>query len=96
MTYFSQGINRIWYRASNFKTAVDVKIRLKESTNGNVIELTLEELGDGEGLYFVDFNFDKRGSWVGVVYENGVRMTSEIFNVDIIPGIVRHITRTGS
>lgn len=87
IVYFDEGVNRVWYKPANFQTGLAVTIRLYDPDLKLRVPTQFTEFQ--EGLYYVDFNFDKRGSWIGIVYENGVKVTSDTFSVGMSrPGIV--------
>lgn len=91
--YFDEGINRVWYRPTGFRIGLNVQLQLWNSNLNKKNLQTFIELE--EGLYYLDYNFDQRGTWVGIVYENGVKVGSSTFGIGIQwPGIVRYIKRT--
>ena len=90
VVFFDGGINRVWYRPVNFLEGLDVKLRLwdPDLIKKDLIDFTELE----EGLYYLDYSFNKRGSWIGIVYEDEVKVTSTTFNIGMRrPGIVRYI-----
>jgi hypothetical protein len=80
VTNYYRGINRIWYRASGFKTGVVVQVRLRQPIGIQIDALTLTESED-KGLYYLDFDFSKEGQWVGIFFEDGLKIASDIFHV---------------
>lgn len=88
--YFNGGRNRVWYRATKFQSGLDIKIKLV-GPDFSVFPLTDLVEWKNEGVYWFDFNFDKRGTWLGIIYENGAKITSNTFHIDVIqPGIITH------
>lgn len=88
--YFDEGINRVWYRPSGFQTGLNIHLQLWDP------DLNKKNLQDfiefEEGLYYLDYSFNKRGSWIGIVYEDETKTGSSTFNVGMRrPGIVRYI-----
>lgn len=89
ITFFDEGVNRIWYRPSNFLEGLEVKIRLWDPDLMRSLYIDFTELE--EGLYYLDYSFNKRGPWVGIIYENDTKITSTTFTVGMRrPGIVRY------
>lgn len=92
IVYFDIGVNRIWYRPASFAEGLGIQIQLwdPDLVKREVANFTELE----EGLYYLDYNFNKRGSWVGIVYENDVKKISTTFAVGMREfGIVRYIKR---
>lgn len=92
IVYFDEGINRIWYRPVNFQIGLDVQLRLwdPDLSKKNLQKFTEFE----EGLYYLDYNFDQRGTWMGIIYENEIKITANTFSVGMRqPGIVRYIKK---
>lgn len=90
VVYFDEGINRVWYRPTGFKIGLNVQLRLWDPDLNKMDLQSFTELE--EGLYYLDYNFCKRGLWVGIVYENGTKIGSSTFNIGIPwPGVVRYI-----
>lgn len=92
VVYFDEGVNRVWYKSVNFNVGLSVQLRLWDP---DLNKKGLQEFNElEEGLYYLDYNFCKRGIWIGIVYENGTKVTSSTFNVGIQwPGIVRYIKK---
>ena len=92
VVYFDEGINRIWYASLTFQTGLVITCYLWDP---NLIESGLHTFTEfKEGLYYFDFNFNKRGSWVGLFYENEVKKIPQTFSVGMSrPGIVRYNVR---
>lgn len=87
LTYFDEGINRVWYRPSNFQTGLNIQLRLWDPKLG---KRNLQDFIEfEEGLYYLDHDFNQRGTWIGIVYENGVKVTSSTFSIGMRrPGVV--------
>lgn len=90
--YFDEGINRVWYKSIGFRIGLSIQLQLWDP------DLDKKNLQDfiefEEGLYYLDYSFNKRGSWIGIAYENGIKTESSTFNVGMRrPGIVRYILR---
>lgn len=87
---YNEGVNRLFYKAEGFAEGKEVTIVIWNPILTKT-EYSLEELE--EGMYFIDFNFDCRGVWMGLFYENGVKKVSAVFRVgmDTLP-LVRVIT----
>lgn len=87
LTYFDEGINKVWYSPSDFQTGLNVQLQLWDP------KLDKKDLQDftefKEGLYYLDYDFNKRGTWIGIIYENGNKVTSSPFSIGMRrPGIV--------
>ena len=92
LTYFDEGISRVWYSPSNFQTGLDIQLRLWDPKLGKKDLQDFTEFE--EGLYYLDYDFDQRGTWIGIVYENGNKITSSSFSIGMRrPGIVIHKKR---
>ncbi len=49
---------------------------------GGIRETGLMFTEDGDGLYYLDYNFPVVGSYVIVIYEDGVKRTTQSFLVE--------------
>lgn len=92
IVYFDEGVNRVWYRPLSFQTGLDVQLRL---WNPDLEEQDLQNFTEfEEGLYYLNYDFNKRGTWMGIIYENGIKRTANTFSVGMQrPGIVRYIKK---
>lgn len=89
------GINRTLYRATGFDSGVTVTAKLVRLSDLSVVEseIIFAEIPDDQ-LYYADVNFPTNGKYYMIVYENGQRTTTAIFEVGGYPGIVT-VSRTG-
>lgn len=87
--YLNSGQNRVWYRAKGFQSGLSVQVRLVGPDFGEYVLIDLTEW-KSEGMYWFIFDFDKPGTWLGIIYEDGEKATSNTFHIDTIPGVVTH------
>jgi len=81
---YTKGTNRIWYRPRDFVSGLSVTLQMRKP-NGNLCqEQDLVEV-DTEGVYFIDYNFDELGQWLGIIKENNTRKTSTVFQINPVP-----------
>jgi len=81
---YTKGVNRIWYRASAFASDKNVKVRLRKP-NGVLLEYVSIPESEDEGIYYLDFDFNELGQWLGIFYENEEKMTSSVFHISPKP-----------
>ena len=81
---YIKGVNKIWYRASGFASGKDIKVRLRRPNGVLLEDVSIPESID-EGIYNTDFDFDELGQWLGVFYEDTVKKTSSVFNINPKP-----------
>jgi len=87
--YFDEGINRVFYRPPNFGTGLTIAIQLWDAHLQKRPLRIFKELE--EGLYYLDYDFNQRGNWVGIVYENGEKETSQTFQIGMArPGVIKN------
>jgi len=77
---YSPGLQRLWYRAADFREGVDVRGDIRGP--GDIYQTGLVFTEDSGGLYFLDYDFSVVGSYVVVISENGVKKTSQNFLVE--------------
>jgi hypothetical protein len=79
---FSEGTNKVWYRPANFckQCVVAVKFRKPDGTVLEPFVLPDCESKD-DGVYCFDYNFDALGQWLGIFYEDGIKVASSVFNI---------------
>lgn len=87
-SWYPYGISRLRYRTTAFQTGLTVTIYFYNPDNEESGPFEFIEVG--RGGYYLDFNFNKYGSWQGFVYENGVIKTSSVFLIMRWPGIVTY------
>jgi len=88
--YLNGGVNKVWYRARAFKSGVTVQVKLIAPDFKKYPLIDLAEW-ESEGVYWFIFDFRRPGTWLGIIYEDDKKVTSNTFHVDISPGIVTHI-----
>lgn len=89
INYPEPGRNRVWYRSANFQAGVEATLQLYDPDLVVRPMQVFKVFNDGH--YYLDFNFDKSGSWLGEVYEFGERVVSITFHVgNAAPGIITH------
>lgn len=77
---FSEGVNHVWYRASNFATGLNVTVKFREPSGSLTEPLSVPETEDA-GIYCLDYEFNKLGQWVGMFFENDLKTSSSIFHI---------------
>lgn len=76
---YPPGRNRIVYRSAVFKEGKLVEAKFM---NPDMVWSGLQELTEvGNGLYILDIDFNKVGTWVGLFYEDGSVTSSQNFLV---------------
>lgn len=89
---FIEGYNRVVYQAEGFQDNLTVTVQWWGPTLEKRPLQTFEELG--EGVYYLDFDFDQEGTWVGLFFENGQKRGMQVYKVVAITlGIVVHKKR---
>lgn len=76
---YAPGKNRLFYQATGFKTGLNVTIKFWEKKSGWKQPCAAKEIG--EGLYYIDYEFEFDGPYLGIVFEDGVPKTSQIFRI---------------
>lgn len=77
---FSIGVNRVWYRAAKFSTDIDVTVRFRKPDDTLVEPISVPESED-EGVYYLDYDFNELGQWLGVFFEGGLKTSSSVFHI---------------
>lgn len=76
---YEQSRKRIFYKANNFATDKTVTAYLWDPNLNKSSLQTFTELE--EGLYYLDYTFDKEGSYVGKFYEDDIPTVSGVFDI---------------
>lgn len=76
---YSLGVRRLFHRAKGFQESLSVTMDILNPLMGWEKDIILVETGGG--LYYTDYNFQLKGTYVSVVYENGVKVTSQNFHI---------------
>lgn len=83
------GKNTIFYRPQGFTEGLTVTVDMVDPDleNHNGIILTeLEKTSEFDGgLYYFEYNFIKEGTYIGIFYEEGEKVTSQAFSTRRIP-----------
>ena len=77
---FHTGMNRVWYRAAGFVTGKNIEVKFRKP-NGTLTNLVVVPESEDEGIYYLDYDFDELGQWLGIFYEDSVKTTSSIFHI---------------
>lgn len=76
---YATGVNRIFYKSVDFNTE---KVVTAYIWNPSMVKSALQTFTEIElGLYYLDYNFANEGSYVGLFYENAVRLAFSSFRV---------------
>ena len=81
---FSKGVNRIWYRAGKFAANKNVEIKFRKPDSTLIENISVPESED-EGVYCLDYDFNELGGWLGIFFEDGVKITSCVFHISPVP-----------
>lgn len=76
---FIEGRNRIVYKSEGFETNLTVTAKFWDPFLETTYTDEFIELEDG--LYYLDFDFNHEGTWIGLFYENGEKKSTQIFKV---------------
>lgn len=76
---YNTGVNRLFYKADGFAENKEVTVVMWNPSLVKSSLYTLTELE--EGLYYIDFNFNVKGVWAGLFYEDGIKKTPAVFRV---------------
>ena len=77
------GVGRIFYRAKVFATGRTVTMDILNPSLKWMEGIKLMEIG--EGLYYIDFNFAMKGTYMAIFYEGGEKVISQNFFVNYEP-----------
>ena len=89
---FVTGQKRIVYQAVAFHAGINVTAVFRDPFLNEGPLQQFKELG--EGLYYLDFDFNQEGTWIGLFFENGVKKGSQVYKVaTFVPTIVTYKTR---
>lgn len=94
---FIEGRNRVVYKSEGFKTDLTVTVKFWDPFLETTPLIQFTELG--EGLYYLDFNFNHEGTWIGLLYENGVKKGTQTYKVTKFidnRGVIIHKTKKGN
>lgn len=76
---YTRGIQRIFYRAGRFAEGIIVTMDILDPLRNWMNGFEFEEVG--KGSYSLDFNFDRVGTYYAILYEDGVKKTSQSFHI---------------
>ena len=79
------GQNRIFYRPRRFVTGLEITVEIIDPGLKNHDEIPVEELEETPGLYSFVYDFTKEGTYIGIFYEGGEKVTSQAFSTRRIP-----------
>ena len=86
------GDNRVVYQAGGLQDGLTITVQFWNPSLEVSSLLSLEELG--EGLYYIDFDFDSEGAWIGLFFENGVKKGTQVYKVAVLAsGLVVYTKR---
>jgi hypothetical protein len=77
---FSEGTNRVWYRAANFNSEDGITVRFHKPDETDDGPMSMPQCCE-DGLYCLEYNFDQLGAWIGIFFEDGLKTSSSIFNI---------------
>jgi hypothetical protein len=83
---YGLGQSRLWYRATGFKEGLIVKADIWSPSLAKHFGLGFTE--EADGFYYLDYTFLEKGTYVMLVYEDGIKVTSQNFKISRrgIPG----------
>lgn len=87
-SWYAYGTNRLRYKATLFQTGLTVTAYFYDPDNEESGPYEFTELE--RGGYYLDFDFNKYGSWQCFVYEDGELKADGKFLVMRWPGIVTY------
>jgi len=76
---YPPGRHRIFYRSTSFQSGLDVTVIMLGPDDVWTDEVPLEDVGNG--LYRLDYLFNREGTWVGLFSEDGVKKVTQNFLV---------------
>jgi hypothetical protein len=76
---YPPGLSRLWYRSSGFKEGQIVTADFRDPHLKKYLGLNFVEAGDG--LYYLDYQFRTLGIHIAIIYENGIKVTSQNFRI---------------
>jgi|SRR3990167_8380870 len=76
---FKPGVNKVFYKSKGFNGGILVTVEMVFPNLVDRIGLYLDEFE--EGVYFLEYNFEFLGKYVGVFYENGKKAQVSSFLV---------------
>jgi hypothetical protein len=76
---YKRGPNRIFYQPTAFQD-IDVTIYFYNPAleKTDIYNFTKLE----EGLYYLDYDFEEIGEYVGIIFESGVKKKTSVFKVE--------------
>ena len=77
---FSTGVNRVWYRAAEFATDVDITVKFRKP-DGTLVGLVSVPESEDDGVYYLDYDFNELGQWLGVFFEGDLKTSSSVFHI---------------
>lgn len=79
---YRSGINRIYYQTNDF-TSADILVYFYKPCGTLTGSFNFTELETG--IYFLDMDFCVLGDWLGIFYEDGNKVATRVFKVDLEP-----------
>jgi hypothetical protein len=73
------GTSKLWYRSTRFKEGLVVTADFRGPDLIKYSGLSFEEAR--EGLYYLDYTFQTSGIHIVIIYENGIKVTSQNFRI---------------
>ena len=80
--FYAVGTNRIIYQAHAYKVGEEVTVRLWKPDLTRTYSLDLVELD--EGIYYLDFDFEVEGTYVGLFYEGNKVKAVSVYRVQAL------------
>jgi hypothetical protein len=74
---YPPGWRRIWYKSGGFKEGLNVTVDFLSPSLGKFEDLALVE--ESGGRYYLDFEFNEYGDWIGTIYENGEKVSCQAY-----------------
>lgn len=77
---YKQGLNRVFYQPKGFQdVVVEGYFYLPDLTKTETYTFTKLE----NGLYYLDIHFDCIGDYVGIFFEDSVKIKTHVFKVEL-------------
>ena len=80
---YPPGPVRLWYRATGFAEGVNVVGDFRGP--GGIRDMGLTFTEDSDGMYYLEYNFTMAGSYALMMFEDGVKKTSQNFLIEKLP-----------
>ena len=81
---YTPGSHRLWYKSKGFVEGLNVIVDFTSPTLRRFEDMAFVE--ESGGLYFLDFEFDEYGDWMATIYENGIKVSCQGYNISTTRG----------